>query len=64
MKSLIDNFNETHSCDDVTLKKIKEQMNCLDDEGKFLRYRANINDIEIYIAYSFGDSNYQIFFKN
>ena len=38
-------------------------MNCIDEEGNFLRYRDNVKNVEIYIAYSFSDSVYQIYFK-
>lgn len=56
-------YNEENSCDDAFTEDIDHRIGCYDDEGNFLRYRNQINGVEIYIVYSIKEKLYMAFFR-
>lgn len=62
-KRKIKKYNEKNVCDDDFKEEIDKRIGCYDESGEFLRYRATVKGVEIYIVYSFEKEQYMAFFR-
>ena len=60
---IIREFNEEHECDKAFTDDVNQKIGCFDEEANFLRYRDRINEVEIYIVFSFDEEKYMAFFR-
>ena len=62
-KTEITEYNTENVCDDDFKEEIDARIGCYDDAGEFLRYRATVKGVEIYIVYSFEQEQYMAFLR-
>jgi hypothetical protein len=60
---LVEEYNEVNVCDDAYTEEIDIKIGCLDDDANILHYRDKIKGVEVYIAYSFKEKEYMVFFR-